>query len=324
VREIPIFRRLGDGPKQAIKRVAPDWIISRVRPNAIRTAQGEKVANHGGGIPLFAMVCTWMEEDIIYSAIRNAFALGADQVFLLDNGSTDQTVAEATDAGATHVLTFLTKSFDEIVKYRMINEYIELLSRESGHDQIWWLMMDADEFVRSPGGGLLTEFLAETDVRCRVVGSRVLDHFPSPGVNVEPRTDPMTAQPMCREKIDHRCELGHHKHPVFLWSSSRKRILVEPGFHQLQCRGEALFEPPESLVLDHFPFRDESVSRRRLELLAERGSTIETSRSSADTHMRARLASLTAVYAGDYDQVIDYRTGERGLVLATRDEILGG
>ncbi len=268
------------------------------------------------------MVCTWMEEDIIYSSVRNAFALGADQVFLLDNGSTDRTVAEATDAGATHVLTFHTKSFDEIFKYRMINEYIELLSRESDHDRIWWLMMDADEFVRAPDGGALTEFLSEIDVRCRVVGSRVLDHFPAPGVNVEPRSDPMAAQPMCREKIDHRCELGHHKHPVFLWSEALKRIVVEPGFHQLQCRGEALFEPPNSLVLDHFPFRNESVTLKRLELLAERGSSAETSRGSADTHMRARLASLRAVYDGDYDQVIDYRTGERGLVLSTRDEIL--
>ncbi len=323
MRTIPVLRQLDSKTKHAIKMATPNWILSRVRPNAIRTVAGEPEDTHGEGLPIFAMVCTWMEEDIIFASVRNAFALGAEAVFLLDNGSTDSTVAEAQAAGAEHVLTFKTESFDEHFKYRMINAYIEQLSEQRGLDRIWWLMMDADEFVRAPTGGSLVKFLGKVDSRCRVIGARVLDHYPTPGEEVSHRTDPLCVQPMCREKIDHRCELGHHKHPIFLWSADQTRIVVEPGFHQVRCYGEALFEPATSVVLDHFPFRSEVASRERLRLLSERGSTARTSEASADEHMRARLESLDAVYAGRYDEVVDYRTGQPGIVVQERTAILG-
>jgi glycosyltransferase involved in cell wall biosynthesis len=319
----PDFRRLTHRTKQAFKSSAPFWVQSRVLPNAIRTATGEPRAVHGDGIPLIAMVCTWMEEDIIFAAVRNAFALGAESVILLDNGSVDDTVAEAEAAGATHVLTFKTKSFDEAFKYRLINDYIEQLSRQHGSDRIWWMMMDADEFIRVPGDETLVEFLSHVDDRCRVVGARVLDHYPTPGVDVEQRADPLSAQPMCYEKLDHRCELWHNKHPVFLWSADKRRIIVEPGFHQLRCAFETIYEPPRSLILDHFPFRDETRCRERLVRLAERGSTALTAEMAADRHMHARLASLDAVYSGNYDEVIDYRTGRRGVDLSHWHDVVG-
>ncbi len=315
----PLVRR----SKLAFKGAAPFWLQSRVLPNAIRTAEGEPRSFHGHGIPLIAMVCTWMEEDIIFAAVRNALALGAESVILLDNGSDDATVAEAEAAGATHVLTFKTKSFDEAFKYRLINEYIEQVSRQHGSDRIWWLLMDADEFIRVPGDETLVDFLSHVDDRCRVVGARVLDHYPTPGVGVGHRADPLSAQPMCYEKLDHRCELWHNKHPLFLWSADKKRIIVEPGFHQLRCRFEATFEPPTSLILDHFPFRNETRCRERLARLATRGSTELTVEMSADRHMQARLASLDAVYTGNYDEVIDYRTGRRGVVLSHWRDVVG-
>ncbi len=323
MRSIPALRKLDSRTKLAIKTATPNWILSRLRANAIRTVVGEAGDTHGVDLPIFAMVCTWMEEDIIFASVRNAFALGAEAVFLLDNGSTDSTVAEALAAGAEHVLTFKTESFDEHFKYLMINAYIEQLSEQSGSDKLWWLMMDADEFVRAPTGGSLVKFLGNVDSRCRVVGARVLDHYPTPGEEVPHRTDPLSVQPMCREKIDHRCELGHHKHPIFLWSANQARIVVEPGFHQVRCYGEALFEPASSVVLDHFPFRNEAASRERLRLLSDRGSTAQTSEASADEHMRARLESLDAVYAGRYEEVVDYRTGQPGIVVQHRTAILG-
>lgn len=315
MRSIPVLRQLDASAKLAAKEQLPGWLLSRVRPNAVRTARGDARHVHGEGQTLYAMVCTWNEEDIIHATVRNAFELGAERVFLLDNGSTDDTVVEAEAAGATHVLTFVTESFDELFKYRLINEFIEHLSGASGHDRLWWLLMDADEFVTVPNGGPLLEHLATVDERCRVLGARVLDHYPTPGVAYEPRTHPIDVQPMCREKVDHRCSMGHHKHPVFLWDRERKRIIVEPGFHQLRCVGEALYEPDVSLVLHHFPFRNEVDSRRRLDLLARRGSTAATQVASADAHMVARRRSLDAVYAGRYDEIIDYRTGKPGITV---------
>ena len=46
--------------------------------------------------PLFAVVKTWMDEDIIEATVRNAFAQGVDRVFLVDNASTDSTVDSRT------------------------------------------------------------------------------------------------------------------------------------------------------------------------------------------------------------------------------------
>ncbi len=44
---------------------------------------------------LFAVVKTWMDEDIIEATVRNAFAQGVDCVFLVDNASTDSTLDRA-------------------------------------------------------------------------------------------------------------------------------------------------------------------------------------------------------------------------------------
>jgi len=314
MREIPLLNKLPSDWKLRAKRHAPDWLITKARPNTIRTSTSSGTPR-GRGIPIYALVCTWNEEDIIHASVTNASKLGADQVFLIDNGSSDETISEAVEAGAHHVMTFITESFDERYKYRLINEVVGQISNSSDHDQIWWLMMDADEFNAVPGGGRLPEFLEGVDESCRVVGARVFDHYPTPGVRYDRRTNPLDVQPMYREKIDHRCELGHHKHPLFLWGRNRPRIEIEPGFHQLACSGEALYEPAHSLLLHHFPFRNEDDARRRLEKLADRGLAEEPNGPELHAHLKARSQSLDAVYAGRHDLVLDYRTGKPGVEL---------
>jgi hypothetical protein len=315
MRQVPFLTRLDARAKLRIKAAMPGWVLSRVRPNAIRTVRGPARSTHPTGIPIFGLVCTWREEDIVYASVRHAFEQGVDRVYLIDNGSPDSTVDEAIAAGATHVLTFYTERFDEPLKYQFVNLEIERISQDSGFDRVWWLMIDADEFTSAPHGQALPDFVAATDARCRVVGARVFDHYPTPGMRYEPRTDPLAVQAMCREKTDHRCMIGHHKHPLFLWTKRRRPIDVDPGFHQLTCRGEPLYEPPQSLILRHFPFRNEDATRQRLALLTQRGATEESRKADADLHMRARLESLDAVYRGDYSRVVDYRSGRPGVVL---------
>ena len=322
MRKVPVLTHLGDRVKLQIKERVPGWLLSRVRPNAIRTVQGTTRARHGPGIPLFALVCAWFEHDIVYAAVRHAFEQGVDRVYLVDNASPDSTIEEAVAAGASHVMTFRTDTFDELMKYRLLNLLVERISVSSGLDRVWWLMMDADEFTNAPNDEHLPEFLARTDERCRVVGARVLDHYPTPGVSMPPRTNPLVAQPRCREKVDHRCALGHHKHPLFLWDRHRRPIVVDPGFHQLTCRGEALYEPSTSLVMHHFPFRNEVDTRHRLTLLMERGATEATQEGNSDLHMRARFESLEAVYRGDYTNVIDHMTGRAGIVVRDWRDVL--
>ena len=46
-----------------------------------------------GRFPAFAVIKSWMDEDIIEATVRNAIVQGADAVYLVDNASTDATIA---------------------------------------------------------------------------------------------------------------------------------------------------------------------------------------------------------------------------------------
>ena len=323
MRSIPGLRHLPPDWKLRIKQATPGLVLRRVRPNAIRALTRPSHRVHGDAIPLYGILCTWDEEDIVHASVTNAYRQGVATLHLIDNGSTDATVSEARSAGAVHTLSFETSYFHEGLKYRLINSQIERLSKASPFDQIWWLLMDADEFVRPIGAPTVKEQLAGVDTACRVVGARVFDHYPDPGYVHPERTNPIGAQRLCREKLDNRCTLHHHKHPLFLWMRNRPRIQVEPGFHQLACQGEPLFEPSQSVIINHFPLRDRDRMRSRLSALELRVRPEQTALDIASTaHMRARLEALDAVYDQRHADVLDYRTGATGLTLESWPEVV--
>ena len=51
-------------------------------------------------VRLFAVLGTWMEADIVADSVRNALTQGCERVYLVDNGSTDDTVEVAVGQGA--------------------------------------------------------------------------------------------------------------------------------------------------------------------------------------------------------------------------------
>ena len=65
-----------------------------------------------GEFRFFAVIKTWMDEDIIEATVRNAVAQGAEAVFLVDNGSTDATVTRAQAAGAVVADSYETDVFE--------------------------------------------------------------------------------------------------------------------------------------------------------------------------------------------------------------------
>ena len=99
---------------------------------------------------LYAIVVTWMEADVIAATVRNALTQGCERVILVDNDSPDDTVAAAIAAGAELGTSFSTPQLDEILKIRLLNETVARVSEASPHDHIWWLWLDADEFVHGP------------------------------------------------------------------------------------------------------------------------------------------------------------------------------
>src|SRR5215475_14231166 len=97
-------------------------------------------------IRLFAILGTWMEEDVVGATVRNAFVQGCERVYLVDNASADNTVASACSEGATLARSFDTDSYDEDLRLRHMNAVVQEVSQTEPHRQIWWLFLDADEF----------------------------------------------------------------------------------------------------------------------------------------------------------------------------------
>ena len=117
---------------------------------------------------LFAVVKTWMDEDVIEATVRNAMVQGATRVFIVDNGSTDQTVARAVEAGAAVAEIYQTEWFDGRLVQPLMNAVVARESLRCGAEHVWWLYLDSDEFPEGPDGLSVREYLATLDRRFRI------------------------------------------------------------------------------------------------------------------------------------------------------------
>ena len=125
-------------------------------------------------VRLFAVLGTWMEADIVADSVRNALTQGCERVYLVDNGSTDDTVEVAVGQGAILAHSFVTEHYDEHLRLHYMNKVVSEVSASEADDHIWWLFLDADEFSHGPWGMSLLEYLKTLDRRFRIVGSAIL------------------------------------------------------------------------------------------------------------------------------------------------------
>ena len=257
-------------------------------------------------IRLFAVLGTWMEGDIVESTVRNALTQGCERVFLVDNESPDDTVEAALRAGAIVAETFRTDRYDESLRLRLMNRVVRNVSDAEGDEQIWWLYLDGDEFPHGPSGMTLQAFLGTLDVRFRVVGARCFDHYPHVQPAFQLGRHPLDFQPLCEELAFPMCPRRHRKHSLLRFDRERPFIECGNGFHLVTC-AEPVVEPTDSFFIHHFPYRDEAVMRRRLDMLWTAPAGDEPrALASRDTHMLARVHSLDAVYAQDWDRVLNF------------------
>ena len=102
------------------------------------------------------------------------------------------------------------------------------------------------------------------------------------------------------------CWEGHRKHPLIRWDRGGPPIIPTLGFHSAKSVIRPLSEPREPIVIHHFPFRNEAATRLRLETLFGGTGSVSPRARKDDvpaSHMKARLGSLDAVYAGDWSSV---------------------
>ncbi len=301
----PLFRRAYSLAHRArdflfARSWSPTW--SEVQPNP--TAPDSL-----GPVRLFAIVSTYNEADIIAASVNNAFAQGAERVYLVDNASTDDTVAHATAAGAIVVERYETKQQEDRLRMTLMSAAVWHISSHESDAHIWWLWMDADEFSHGPGHLTIAEYLATLDRRFRVVGADFYQHFPDTNPGYVPGFHPLDFQPMCEhfwQEFMPRCTIGHWKHPLARFDRTGPFLFPTDSFHAWSPNDRTrLAEPDIGIVTHHFQYRDEATTRRRLEAIwgtdSERAA--QMLRTGSDAGSR-RLRSLDAVYEhrwGDVD-----------------------
>lgn len=308
-----LLRKLG------IRRAWPTWYDAQDNPDA-----SDVLESFG----LFGLIVTWREADVIEATVRNAFAQGCERVFLVDNESPDDTVERALAAGAELAASFATTQHDEVVKIRTLNDAVARVSAEDGRDHIWWLWLDADEFVHGPRGLTVREYLSGLDRRFRIVGSRYFNHFPDRKPEAIPGFHPLDFQPLCEElSEDNFCSLGHRKHHLQRFDRAGPPITARVGFHRTMCEA-TLIEPTEGCFTHHFPYREESTTRGRVSALTggkDSGSARIGKRDNDEyraaghvSDMSKRARTLDHVYGQSWSEVENLRRKGRRVGVAPK------
>jgi hypothetical protein len=262
----------------------------------------------------FAVLGTWMEEDVVEATVRNAFAQGVEAVYLVDNASTDATVERALAAGATLAESFDTRVYEEHVRVLFMNSVVARESLASGADHVWWLWLDADEFPEGPDGMTILEYLRTLDRRFRIVGSTFYNHYPNSQPEYLSGFHPVDFQPLCERYVRIRprfCDQWHFKHPLQRFDSAGPFAMSIIGFHSANTmRPEPLIEPLGGIVTHHVQYRLEAVTRARLEILCGVSRRNSYNHSIGNTEIGKRFASLDAVYAQRWQDVDNLRVRE--------------
>ncbi len=275
-----------------------EWIIAQPNPSDASVLSTFR---------MFGVLGTWMEADIVSANIQNAMTQGCERVYLVDNDSPDDTVQVACDAGAILARSFRTDHYDEELRLDHMNDVVAEISSSEGDEHIWWLFIDADEFSHGPWGMTLRDYLQTLDEKFRVVGARFFDHYPSGSPAFVAGCHPLDFQPLCEELAYPMCTNKHRKHPLQRYDRLGAPITCGKGFHCATCASQ-LYEPSQPALLHHFPFRDQRMTRERLEALWSQGQPrgARALESSETSHMAARLRSLDAVYAQDWSGVQNF------------------
>lgn len=213
-------------------------------------------------LPIYAIICTWNEEDIITSTVRHAFAQGCDAVYIVDNGSTDATLERALSAGAVHYSTFLTRYFNEDTKIMTLNSTVSALNAKYGHEKVWWLYIDADEFPSVPGHATLRSFINRLHPEVRAVKSHMINHMPTHNPYFWEGYHPIDFQPW--GKLD-----GTVKYQLLRYDHGQEHIVSLGGAHNYHLNGGKRLPLSTTVMnLHHFNLRTPEVAYRRLSELA--------------------------------------------------------
>jgi hypothetical protein len=210
---------------------------------------------------LVAIVSAYNEEDIIGPALAHLVAQGAS-VYLLDDGSTDRTVARARQAAGSGLIG--VESLPPVGRGDGTGAYCwsRILERKaqlaSTLDADWFIHQDADEFRESPWPHLP---LADAVGLVGRLGWNAIDfevfNFVPAGEDVQPGQDPAGTfqryQPAAEyDRLQIRC-----------WKRTATPVdLVTTGGHEARFPGRRVF--PVRFPMRHYPIRSAEQGERKV------------------------------------------------------------
>ncbi|WMW64319.1 glycosyltransferase family 2 protein [Nitratidesulfovibrio liaohensis] len=277
---------------------------------------------------LNAILCLWNEEDIIASTVRHAFAQGCDNVCFVDNGSTDDTVRVAQEAGARLVASFRTDVFDESKKVHYLNAAVEALNRASSHDVNWWLYIDADEFPDlgpGPGHGAdtgpdavmgtamtLRDFVAGLPPSVGAVHGYMHDHLPTHRPYFASGYHPADFMPLC-------VNTGVEKVPLLRYVRGAPHVASPGGAHTFGPNGNTFDVAHGALTIHHFNHRDLDRTLERLGRLVSRNADGTSRIDWMDAYTRRVHGKDRSMYHERYATLRETYARNAGRALKTRD-----
>jgi glycosyltransferase involved in cell wall biosynthesis len=265
---------------------------------------------------LCAVVAAWNEADVIWATVRNLHAQGVERVFVIDDDSSDGTADEARAAGATVLPVRSRGGLTEFERAEHMRRLVAERTAELGGD-VWWLVVDADEFPRGPGT-TIRDFVCRLPGWVDVVGSRVLEHVPCSTSFYRPRTHPASSIPLARWYHYPYCRRGHWKHQLFRVRVPGDVYPFRGGHVVGTADGRRAREAGPTLLMHHAPLRDRTTAEVRLTEAATRRNAL------ADPDVKERLSRrleiVDLVYSDRHEAVPNYFfPGERRRGLVVRD-----
>ncbi len=273
----------------------------------------EAVPSHAYGrrdIALYATISTWRDEDVVEANVKNCFANGCDRVYLIDNDSGDDTVQRALAAGAVLGKSYRTEYYDDDLRMVIQNHLCREITEREKLPEMWWLNLDADEFVTGRNGESLRRTLETLPPEVRTLGYNSLDLYPEADeyvVGQHPAASFRLGSRKCGGVGNYGVKCDHWKHPLLRYYRGVFDAYQSRGSHgpSLPKDGSTVINEPlgETFWLFHAPFRGKRPTMERLKALCGTGRNKLDDQVTGGQGAVKRFRSMEAIYRGEWDKV---------------------
>ena len=255
---------------------------------------------------LFAIVGTWMEADVIEATVRNAFTQGLRSSLPRRQRQSrrHRRQRRSRRRGAGPSVLDPTRH-DEGARIRIMNEVVNEVSSTDGSRHIWWLWLDADEFPHGPRG--LTHSRVPGSARRLVPDRRnpLPQPLPEPRPGVHPRLS-SARLPTARGGADRAEVLAVASQASAPTLRPRRRARdhsASPASTGHRVPNDRSSNRPTRSFSTTPPIGTRRRRFRRLVGLFSSSPALQPADPADSPAMIARLRSLDAVYAQDWDAV---------------------